>query len=411
MRIYLHDYAGHPFPIELSRWLAKAGHQVRHAFSADFDTPHGSLAPLPGDSPGLSIERLSLGTPLAKYDPARRLVQEYRYGRLAARRVDSFAPDVVLSANASPPIQRKLLHASRRCNAAFIAWVQDIVSLAARPAVLGRYPRLGPGLLALLSRYEYGTLARSDRVVIITEDFAELCVANGVSRQRIETVENWAPLGEIKPLPRDNSWARRNGLADKFVFLYSGTLGLKHNPALLSDLAFALRHRPEVRIVVISRGLGMQFLKVAKVDRNLDNLILFDFQPYEELSSVFASADVLVAILEPLAGVLSVPSKVLSYLCTERPLLSAIPRENLAARIIAECGAGIVVPPADRDAFIAAARDLYSDADRRSACAAAGRRYALRSFDIASIGERFLGIFENTISRVRSARDSRSASA
>ena len=49
------------------------------------------------------------------------------------------------------------------------------------------------------------------------------------------------------------------------------------------------------------------------------------FQPFEVLPDVLGSADVLVAILEPDAGVFSVPSKVLSYFCAGRPVLLAVP--------------------------------------------------------------------------------------
>ena len=66
----------------------------------------------------------------------------------------------------------------------------------------------------------------------------------------------------------------------------------------------------------------------------------------------------LVAILEADAGVFSVPSKVLSYLCAGRPLLLAVPKENLAAKIVVECGAGLVVEPSDLAGFCAAARQV-----------------------------------------------------
>ena len=52
------------------------------------------------------------------------------------------------------------------------------------------------------------------------------------------------------------------------------------------------------------------------------------------------------------------PSKVLSYLCGGRPVLAAIPPENLAARTIERAGAGLVVSPTDEEAFLVAAKRL-----------------------------------------------------
>ena len=43
MRILVHDYAGHPFQVQLSRELARRGHEVRHAYASALQTPRGEL--------------------------------------------------------------------------------------------------------------------------------------------------------------------------------------------------------------------------------------------------------------------------------------------------------------------------------------------------------------------------------
>ena len=103
------------------------------------------------------------------------------------------------------------------------------------------------------------------------------------------------------------------------------------------------------------------------------------------MPAVFAATDVLAAVLEPEAGVFSVPSKVLAYLCGGRPLLTAMPPENLASRIVAGHGAGVVLAPDDDQGFAAAGRALLDDPARRSAMAAAARAYAEHAFDIDRI--------------------------
>ncbi len=39
MHILIHDYAGHAFPVSLSRELAMRGHRVTHAFASVLQTP------------------------------------------------------------------------------------------------------------------------------------------------------------------------------------------------------------------------------------------------------------------------------------------------------------------------------------------------------------------------------------
>ena len=66
-------------------------------------------------------------------------------------------------------------------------------------------------------------------------------------------------------------------------------------------------------LVVVSEGRGADWL--AEQGRNEPALRLLPYQPYDRLPEVLASADVLIAVLEPEAGAFSVPSKILTYLC------------------------------------------------------------------------------------------------
>jgi len=139
----------------------------------------------------------------------------------------------------------------------------------------------------------------------------------------------------------------------------------------------------------------MDYLQGRKRELGLENLVLMGFQPFADLPDVMATADVLLAILEPEAGVFSVPSKVLSYLCAGRALLLAVPPENLAAKIVQRVGAGLVVPPSDAEGFIERAVSPMSDADRRESMGASGRAYAEQAFDIERIAEKFVRVFEH----------------
>jgi colanic acid biosynthesis glycosyl transferase WcaI len=120
--------------------------------------------------------------------------------------------------------------------------------------------------------------------------------------------------------------------------------------------------------------------------------VLLPFQPFEKLPEVVATGDVLMGVLEPDAGIYSVPSKVLTYLCAGRPLLVAMPPENLASRILTREKAGIVVPAGDRPAFVAAAEKLAADPALRAELGRNALAYADRTFDIARVSRRVADI-------------------
>ena len=392
MRILVHDYSGHPFQVQLSRELARRGHEVLHIFASFFQTPKGALEVGPADPPTLAIEALGIGEEFAKHTFVKRVRQEIRYGHVAAARLKRFSPDVVLSSNVPLDPQAIFQRAAVEAGAGFAFWLQDIYSVAIDRILRRKFP--GPGHLvgARYRALEARLLRQSGAVVAITEDFRPVLEDWNVKPERIHVIENWAPIEELPALPPDTKWRREQGLAEKRLVLYSGTLGLKHNPALLLELARRFRGRADIAVVVISEGPGADWLAAHAAAEGLSNLRLLPFQSFARFPEVLASGEVLVAILEPDAGVFSVPSKVLSYLCAARPLLAAMPGENLAARIIKDHGIGRVVAPDDLAGFADAAEALLAAPDLSRSCGANARAYAESRFRIADIGDRFEAI-------------------
>jgi glycosyltransferase involved in cell wall biosynthesis len=379
VRVVVHDYVGHPFQAQLARALAARGHDVLHVHCPSFRTGKGRVEPAPDDPPGLEFATVGLGEEFAKYDIRRRVAQELAAGKELAGRIAAFRPEAVLSANTPLFVQRSLLRATHASGARFVFWQQDVISAAARRAA-GAAAGFAAGLL------ERRLVRRSDAVVPVSEDFLPLLRRWGVDEQRVTVIENWAPLDELPQLPRDNAWAAEHGLAASAVFLYSGTLGLKHDPSLLLELARWAGTR-DALVVVVSEGPGADWLSARAGE--VAALRLLPYQPYDRLPGVLASADVLVTLLEPAAAGFSVPSKVLTYLCAGRPQLASVGKDNLAARVVERSGGGLVVPPSDPSALVAAAEELLGDPERRNELGRRARAYAEKAFDIDAIAARF----------------------
>ncbi len=406
MRIMMHDYAGRPFQVQLSRELARRGHHVLHLHCLELQTPKGNVVRQSQDPETFKVEGLSLGEPFAKGAFIRRRAQELAYGRRVAARMEAFAPDVVLSANTPLEVQEILFHTARRLDARFISWIQDFYSVAVSTLLTKKFGLVGKMVGLYYNFIEKKLLNGCDQIVYITDDFVEITQGWNILPDKCHVIENWAPLSELAPQPRNNPWARRHGLVDTFCILYSGTLGLKHNPALLVHLAESFRHEEHVRIVAVCQGPGRAVLEQHRDRLGLDNLLVLDIQPYEELPQVLATGDVLVAIIESDAGVFAVPSKVLTYLCAARPLLLAVPKRNLAARTVVRAQAGLVAEANDVDGFVAAAHQLHHSPALRRSLAQNARNYPQRTIDLDTIAdkiERNLATPESAPGRVRPA--------
>jgi glycosyltransferase involved in cell wall biosynthesis len=398
MRIVIHDFVGHAFPAQLSRALAARGHFVLHLYFPGFEAPKGKLSISDSDPVTLSIEGVTLGSNYRKYSPLQRLLSDRQYISKCVERILQFKPDVVLSGNATPVAENLLRSACQSSGIAFVAWIQDLYGIGAK-SVLGRkYGWFGEMAGSALACIEKVLIQKSDAVVFIAQEFRELFGSGRPSsRASWHVIENWAPIEDLPERPKVNPWSIQHGLDRKKVILYSGTLGLKHNPELLVSLALEFKKDPEAAIVVISQGLGRRHLEGRRKQLRLDNLYLFDFQPFSVLPEVIGAGDVLLAVIEKEAGIFSIPSKVLTYLCAARPLLLSVPATNLAARIVSKNRTGVVVEPNDIGGLIREAKALLQDSEYAAGFATRARDYSLRTFDIVDIAARFEKVFAESI--------------
>ena len=387
MRILVHDYRGHPFQVELSRELAHRGHDVTHSFCEAYVSGKGHLSPKPGES--IRFESIGQDIVIEKMRFGRRLAQELRLGIELARQVRRIRPDVALVGNTPIPTLAVFTVAMLAMRLPWVLWHQDVQAVAIRSfagAKLSAKFRLVAHGIEVAERW---CSRRAAAIVVIADSFVDVHRRWGTA-DKVAVIPNWAPLEEIFPVERKNNWAVDHGLEDTKTLLYSGTLGLKHNPALLVGLARkVIDSGHDVRLVVVNQGAAEDLLR-EEAERLDVPLTLLPFQPYEQLPEVLGSGDILIVLLEQDAGAFSVPSKTLSYLCAGRPVVGLMPSENLAASLVSEVG-GCVLPPEERSLPEAAAwvTSVLADHDRWEELGFAARELAEREFALSGQADRF----------------------
>ncbi len=390
-RLLANDFGRYSFILELSRNLALSFEKVDHSYCADLvTTPEGNLDDGVGSS--FALNPIHLTSSLDKYNFFKRRKQEREYGVKAAALLADRQPDILLSANTPLDAQAMLWKTARARGVARVFWLQDLIGLAAYRILRKKMPVLGHIVGLYYLALEKRLLRQSDRVIAISTSFEPQLKRMGVDSRRVCVEPNWSPLNEIVPCPKGNQWAKQRGYDDKFVFMYSGTLSLKHNPSLLLELARAFQE--EAIVVVRSVGIGAEWLRGQVAEQGVANLIVEDYGSYGELSQVFGSADVLIALLEPDAAEYSVPSKVLAYMCAARPLLLSIPRSNDAAKLVAGEAIGRVCEPNDPEGFCKQARDLFRNSAERSQAGERARKTAETRFGIDDIANRFADVLQ-----------------
>ena len=395
----MHDHSGHLFAAQLSRHLARRGHEVIHCYSAEFESPHGHLEIGADDPSALRMQALSAAVPFVKYSPVQRTRYELSYAKAWQDHLDQEPVDVVVACNVPLFTLARMRRYFARRRQPWVLWHQDIYSRAVADEASRALPRWVADIVrARVERLERAQVAHADAVVAIGEAFVDQYERWGLPIDHVRVLPNWAPIDEVVPGRRDNGWARRHGLPRAGLrLMYAGTIGRKHNPLLLVELLDAVHARGvDATLIVVSEGAAADDFAAATASRS--DVRILPFRPAGELSDVLASADVCVALLEPSAAQFSVPSKVLSYLCAGRPTIALVPDRNPAAVDVAEAG-GFVASPSSEGAQRAAewVVGVWGDASKLAVIGAKARERAVSRFDIERIGAEFEKVLSDVV--------------
>ena len=304
MKIVIHDYAGHPFQVELSRNLSKKGFEVYHLYFAGDQGPKGNMSVEEDDS-NLFFEAIGSRKKYSKTNFIKRRSGDLQYGRDVSKRILELKPDVFISGNTPTETQEIILKACESSNCKFFYWCQDFYSIAATSILKKKIPIFGSIIGKYYRFLERRQMLRSNHIIHITERFCEQTDRWGIDRSRVSVIPNWGALNEINMLPKDTKWLQENKLdINSPRVIYSGTLALKHNPELLM---IAAKNNPNVEFVIVATGVGVDYL--SKYVKQITNLKILPIQPFSIFSQVLSCADILVGVIEKEAGEFSVLQK------------------------------------------------------------------------------------------------------
>ncbi|MGE0444442.1 MAG: glycosyltransferase family 4 protein [Vicinamibacterales bacterium] len=317
------------------------------------------------------------------------------FGSAALRGLTVRRPDVVVAMTDPPIIGLAALALARRAGAPFVSWCQDIFPEVA--VLLEDFQSSAVNrALSAVNRFQ---LSQAAAIVALGETMKHrLVTGKGADPQRIHIVDNWADCSQITPGDRVTSWAEAQGLADRFVVLHAGNLGLSQDLDNLMHAAARLRRRPDILFLFVGGGVRESALRAQAESLGLDNVRFVPHQPKDAMPPWYAASDVsLISLRRGLAGVI-VPSKTYSALAAGRACIAAVEPECEVAGLVTAAACGLVVAPGDPDAL---ARAIESLADDRPRAAAMGRRAraAALQFDLPRQVARFDAVLRSVARR------------
>lgn len=254
------------------------------------------------------------------------------------------------------------------------------------------------GLLWKIGRViENFTYRNADKIIVISEDFKRNIMAKGVPEEKIVVVYNWVDEEAVKHVSREeNKLFDAYGLdRSKFYITYSGNIGLTQNMDMLLEVAKELEtEEPDIQFVLIGEGAYKKRVQEIIAEKNIGNVALLPFQPYEDISHVFSLGDAGLVISKPGVGENSVPSKTWSILSASRPVLANFD-ENELKTIVAENECGIFTKAGDKEAFKQAILDLYHDRARCEQLGRNGREFILKNLTRAVGTQKYVDVIKS----------------
>lgn len=388
-KIVFFDFPGHSFVHDLSKSLSKKKkYNVYHLYNPKQLGPKSNFK-----------DRISEKIIPIKKNFSRnfyiRFFDESIYSFQCIYKIIKINPDILI-ASSMPLIPLYFLSLLKKfMRYKIIFWMQDIQSVAIDKILTRKKNRHVQLVSRLFYFLENSIIQLSDSVIFITEDFKKYFNSK-ILEKNIYIINNWGSLENIKPQEKLNSFSKENKIAESFNVLYSGTLGYKHNPDVLINLSIFLQEKGlKAKILIVSEGPVVEYLKSEAKKLNIKNILFFPFQKFDDFSKVLASAEVSLVLLEKDSSDFCVPSKFLSILCAKRIPVVNTNRTNLVSKIIIENKCGLI---ADNQSDLNnQLEELIKNYENFNHFAENGYNYACKNFNINDITDKFEKIIQKNL--------------
>lgn len=200
---------------------------------------------------------------------------------------------------------------------------------------------------------------RSDLIITVGRDLGETIEKRFAKNRKVPKytiINNWTNEKDIYPLEGDNegvaAFKKQYGLEDRFVFMYSGNIGLYYDlEGILKVIEkFQNAKTPEGKEVVfafVGAGSVLDKLVIYVRQHGMKNVVFIPYQPIGELIYSLNAGDVYWCVnAKGIKGV-SCPSKFYGLAAAGKPVLGVLENGSEVRCLIEEIGCGHVVEPGD----------------------------------------------------------------
>lgn len=224
--------------------------------------------------------------------------------------------DVVLSS--TPPVNTPVIGwlLSKIHRTRFIIEIRDL-----QPESSEDFGNLNRSLFTRsLKKMMHGLYRRADKIVAATDGIASYLREIGIAHDKVMTIKSgFSPQFATADY---NGIRKKFGWEDKFLILYSGTLGWAHSLETVIEAARKLTDQPDILFVFVGEGEKRHALEGMVRDYGLKNVVFTGSQPLETIPHFLKASDVLIESLQDVPITKGTfPAKLFEYMASGRPIV------------------------------------------------------------------------------------------
>lgn len=302
---------------------------------------------------------------------------------------------------------------------AFAAWLLGLIKRA--PFVmkltdLASDAALSTGIvknnmfLRLARSFEKFTCSKALAVVCLCQGFIDRLHERGVAPEKLHLIPDWGNSSPVSSGAQEATFRRSHAIPPGvFLAMHTGNMGKKQDLQNLVRAAQLSRQDSGLLWLLVGEGEERAALEQEIARHELTNIRLLPLQPPDAVPQMYAAADALLLNQRSAVEDAVIPSKLLTYMSSGRPVVAAVSGRSEAARQVRRAECGVLVPAENPDALLGGVNELRRAPALRQRLGRNGRAYAETHFTkdrvLRSYERLFAALGFPVAERVRAASD------
>lgn len=277
---------------------------------------------------------------------------------------------------------------ANKLGAPFGLIVQDLSGAGARQSGLR-----GGAVISKIAHFVEGiALHGADGLVVVSPAMHDVVKTLGVPAERITQITNYSAR-DISSVDKSPARAKFGWASNDFVVVHTGNMGAKQDLENVVRAADALAGDPHIKIYLV--GHGNQEANLKALCEGKSNVAVLPAVSDADYSALLSAADLLLVNERSTQMEMSLPSKLTSYLYSERPVIAAVPRGGATWKFLD--GVAELVEAGDSKALASKIEELSRNQSRLDELAKLGSAFAVKHLDPTEGRAKYLDWVEKLI--------------